>query len=236
MALAGARWYNNDGDTVFGEVLVGTGYPASPGDLAGFLGVASGVQGGSSGMASVDFVAPVVASQDALYVAFAFPAAEQLTALGLGGGPGVGYGAHHDGVAGWIGGEDGVWARLHEDLGFIVEPILVEAAPEMAVKSLDDDAPDAALTEPYLAVGPNPFNPATRIEFGLVASARVDLAVYDLRGRHVCTLIADGLDAGVHRVRWDGRDGRGRAMASGIYVFRLRAGAIRLTKAVTLVR
>jgi YVTN family beta-propeller protein len=72
-----------------------------------------------------------------------------------------------------------------------------------------------------LAAHPNPFNPVTRIEFSLVQDATIDLAVYDLQGRRVRTLSHERRPEGVHTVTWDGRDGAGRAVSSGVYLVRL---------------
>jgi hypothetical protein len=75
-----------------------------------------------------------------------------------------------------------------------------------------------------LAAFPNPFNPKTTLRFALAAPARVDLAIYDARGRLVRRLAAGELPAGQHSLDWDGRDESGRALASGIYLARLLQG------------
>jgi hypothetical protein len=71
---------------------------------------------------------------------------------------------------------------------------------------------------------PNPFNPSTSIAFELPARQRVSLTVYGLDGRRVRTLLQAELPAGRHTARWDGRDHGGRPVASGTYLYRLRAG------------
>ena len=71
---------------------------------------------------------------------------------------------------------------------------------------------------------PNPFNPSTRIAFTLPAAGAVDLAVFDVGGRLVATLLAEDLPAGSHEVSWDGTDASGRPVASGPYLYRLKAG------------
>jgi hypothetical protein len=69
---------------------------------------------------------------------------------------------------------------------------------------------------------PNPFNPATSIRYSVAReNARVTLHVYDVAGRRVATLIDEPTAAGEHVARWDGRDDRGRQVASGIYFSRL---------------
>ena len=55
--------------------------------------------------------------------------------------------------------------------------------------------------------------------------------MFDVRGARVVGLVADERDAGEHAVVWDGIDDRGRPVASGVYLYRLRAagadGALR---------
>ncbi|MBN2169746.1 MAG: right-handed parallel beta-helix repeat-containing protein [Candidatus Krumholzibacteriota bacterium] len=71
---------------------------------------------------------------------------------------------------------------------------------------------------------PNPFNPETAIRFGLPAYAAVDLEIFDVAGRRVATLLAgEALPAGWHVMTWQGREDVGRALASGVYLYRLRA-------------
>ncbi|HUU26381.1 MAG TPA: FlgD immunoglobulin-like domain containing protein [archaeon] len=72
---------------------------------------------------------------------------------------------------------------------------------------------------------PNPFNPSTTISYTVPEGSGgiLTLKIYDLRGRLVCTLV-DGLrGAGSYTVFWDGNDDRGRAAASGVYLYRLEA-------------
>jgi predicted outer membrane repeat protein len=71
---------------------------------------------------------------------------------------------------------------------------------------------------------PNPFNPATLIEYripALAALPRVVLAVYDVSGRRVTTLIDRDQRPGAYRVLWDGTDRSGAPVASGVYFCRL---------------
>ncbi len=68
---------------------------------------------------------------------------------------------------------------------------------------------------------PNPFNPDTRLVFELPAAGSVRMEVYDILGRRVRTLLRAELGAGVHSVRWHGRNQAGRPVASGVYIARL---------------
>jgi hypothetical protein len=85
-------------------------------------------------------------------------------------------------------------------------------------------------------VVPNPFNPRARIRFDVPAAGRVDLAVFDLRGRLVKVLVADRLPAGRHETTWDGRDDSGRGVAAGVYFARARAGRATVTTKMVLAK
>ncbi len=83
---------------------------------------------------------------------------------------------------------------------------------------------------------PNPFNPRTTLSFELASPCRADLVVYDLAGRRVRTLVAEPLPAGRHHVEWDGRDEHGQRAASGVYVARFVAEAVRSYHKLVLVK
>ena len=100
------------------------------------------------------------------------------------------------------------------------------------------DAGDNALPARLVAspVRPNPFNPSASISFSLPTAQRVRVAVHDLEGKLVATLIDEPRAAGPHRVEWDGRDDAGRSAASGTYVFRIEAGGETVTRRAMLVK
>lgn len=68
---------------------------------------------------------------------------------------------------------------------------------------------------------PNPFNPRTQLRFSLPREGHARMAVYDVSGRRVTTLVDGTVEAGSHAVVWDGTDADGRAVASGVYLYRL---------------
>ncbi|UCE03479.1 MAG: S8 family serine peptidase [Candidatus Latescibacterota bacterium] len=84
---------------------------------------------------------------------------------------------------------------------------------------------------------PNPFNPATRIDFELAERAPATLRIYDVAGRLVREL-ADGRirEAGVQSVYWDGLDAAGRPVPSGVYIYQLRGPRFERSRPMTLVR
>jgi hypothetical protein len=87
-----------------------------------------------------------------------------------------------------------------------------------------DDVIPARVTALGLA-HPNPFNPATTIEFALARAEKARLDVYTVDGRLVRTLVDRGLEAGPHSATWNGLDQRGHSVASGTYFYRLTTGS-----------
>lgn len=83
---------------------------------------------------------------------------------------------------------------------------------------------------------PNPFNPDTRIEYDLARSGWVDLAVFDVLGQKVATLVDAFRAAGTYRAVWDGTGSNGKSIATGIYFYRLRTGAFSETRKMILLR
>ncbi len=83
---------------------------------------------------------------------------------------------------------------------------------------------------------PNPFNPNTLIRYSLAVPGRVDLRVYDLRGRLVRTLVAADRPAGWQQAVWDGRDDAGIAVASGVYFYRLESGSFLRSRKMLLLK
>ncbi len=80
---------------------------------------------------------------------------------------------------------------------------------------------------PYLVgpeAHPNPFRPRTTITFSTPKAERLDLAVFDVTGRKIRTLLCGPTEPGVNSIVWDGRDDAGRELASGTYLVRLQCG------------
>ena len=82
---------------------------------------------------------------------------------------------------------------------------------------------------------PNPFNSQTVISWFQLRPGPARLEVFALTGQRVAVLHEGPRKAGIHRLRWDGRDGRGRPLASGVYVYRLVTADVQ-TRKLTLLR
>jgi len=83
---------------------------------------------------------------------------------------------------------------------------------------------------------PNPFNPETVISLSLDKPGDVTLSVYDILGRTVTTLYHGYLPTGQHQFRWNGTDGNGQGVASGVYFYRLSSDQISLTRKMALMK
>jgi len=96
-----------------------------------------------------------------------------------------------------------------------------------SVKELSELPNSVKLNQNY----PNPFNPSTQISFELPQTMTVKLAVYDVMGREIATLLNGAAKAGVNQVNWNASN-----VGSGMYYYRLVAGDVSITKKMTLVK
>ncbi len=83
---------------------------------------------------------------------------------------------------------------------------------------------------------PNPFNPTTQIQFALPQDEHVRLGIYNALGQEVVTLIDEQRSAGYHNVSWNGRDKGGRAVSTGLYIYRIQAGEFVTSRKMTLMK
>ena len=119
------------------------------------------------------------------------------------------------------------WARLPDVTGdFQTVDTPTPGAPNEIPTAIAEQT--AGVSEAFQLHGnwPNPFNASTTIAFDVSGTEPVHLVVYDVLGRRVRALYSgETLTAGHYRTSWNGRDDEGRPAASGIYLYRLTAGA-----------
>lgn len=132
--------------------------------------------------------------------------------------------------------------RVHINLWHIATP----ASNQEVVLTAFTFVPDVTATaigdsplarQSFLAnARPNPFNPTTSIGYTMATDGFAEIAVYDVRGRLVRTLVNGRAMAGYNEVTWDGRDDSGNRVASGVYLYQLRAGNVVETKKMVMLK
>ena len=83
---------------------------------------------------------------------------------------------------------------------------------------------------------PNPFNPTTTITFSVPTLGQVSVTVYNIIGQEIIRLVDGVVPAGTYQVSWDGRDAFGRAMTSGVYLYRITADQYTATRKMLMVK
>jgi len=83
---------------------------------------------------------------------------------------------------------------------------------------------------------PNPFNPATKIEFQVKQEVHISLVIYNILGQEIKTLIDEIKPSGKYEIIWDGTDLKNKEMSSGIYIYQLKAGNFNSINKMTLIR
>jgi photosystem II stability/assembly factor-like uncharacterized protein len=104
-----------------------------------------------------------------------------------------------------------------------------------AIVSVENEQPVTgvfALGQNY----PNPFNPTTLIQYQLSVVSNVELTIYNQLGQEVRTLVKERQSTGAYQIEWNGQDNMGKPVASGIYLYRLKAGSFIQTRKMLLLQ
>jgi hypothetical protein len=134
----------------------------------------------------------------------------------------------HDQGRGAAAVDDGVAAVVE---GPCTLPALAEEAGLEAAKGAASQAGEEPVAYALGGNYPNPFNPATTIPYALPEASHVVLAVYNVQGQLVATLVDGERAAGEHRVAWEAV-----GMPSGVYLYRLVAGPYTEVRRMTLLK
>ncbi|MBC8400694.1 MAG: T9SS type A sorting domain-containing protein, partial [Candidatus Marinimicrobia bacterium] len=139
-------------------------------------------------------------------------------------------GTEIDSITGWVYHHFGSYA---DSTTYKLAPLYVNDIAMPIVGVADNQQPESyALYHNY----PNPFNPETQIQFRLAAGEQVKLVIYDIKGRQVRTLVNGEYNAGHHTVTWDGKNNKGLEVASGMYIYRIKAGSFLASQKMLLLR
>lgn len=115
---------------------------------------------------------------------------------------------------------------------------------ELVIRTLSGDefrSPVATATPPDLSASlgqnhPNPFNPATTIEYSVTERSPVVIGIYDATGTLVTHLNEGVRNAGTYRVQWNGRDAAGKPVGSGVYFYRLEGSRATASRKMVLLK
>ena len=123
--------------------------------------------------------------------------------------------------------------NFHESHG----DVFVLAGSRLIPSAVNDNTPDQMPSEIKLEQNiPNPFNSGTVIKFTLPRSGYTALSIYNLLGEKVVDLVNRDLQAGGHKIAWDGNGNNGNSVASGIYFYRITSGDYSQTKKMVLLK
>jgi hypothetical protein len=109
----------------------------------------------------------------------------------------------------------------HDSLGSLPGPgNLPKSSSDEEITSNQQPVTSYQLEQNY----PNPFNPSTVISFQLPVNSEVTLSIFNTNGQLVKRLVAGEMNAGRHSLVWDATNGRGERVASGVYLYVIKAG------------
>jgi hypothetical protein len=98
-----------------------------------------------------------------------------------------------------------------------------EVQVDCTVAAAGGEVPYIPVTTALLQNYPNPFNPTTTIAYDVATAGRIRIEIYDVTGALVRTLVNEEKGVGRHTATWDGRDGRGSQVHTGVYFCRMTA-------------
>jgi flagellar hook assembly protein FlgD len=127
-------------------------------------------------------------------------------------------------------------SKLFSFEGKNVELVSVEAADNLG-RTLKGTITTKNIPTSFALLGnyPNPFNPATNISFALPENSKVSLKIYNIAGQLVWSH-EKYYEAGTHTITWDGTNLNGESVGSGVYFYRLVAGANSATKKMVMTK
>ncbi|NOZ60441.1 MAG: T9SS type A sorting domain-containing protein [Calditrichaeota bacterium] len=124
---------------------------------------------------------------------------------------------------------------LDTDFSVLIDAVTGEVILPSAVTSKNEQKivpEDYSLSQNY----PNPFNPETTIEYGIPRASNVEITIFNVQGEKIANVMRNFQQPGYHKIRWDGRNESGKPVASGIYLFQLKANDFTAVKKMLLLR
>jgi hypothetical protein len=140
---------------------------------------------------------------------------------------------------------------LEEDArGYSVNEIYATTEPAFIApprRGDDDDDDDSARIaagsgakilplHTFMRIGPNPVTNTAQFAYSVTQPGMVELAIYDVAGRRVRSLVKENTPAGTYRIEWDARDDGGQGVSAGVYFARLRTPAQAIGKTIVIAK
>jgi len=118
-----------------------------------------------------------------------------------------------------------LWTVVATDGQAISEGPIWSFVTAIGPLAVEDDKGISNLPESYKLDQnyPNPFNPNTEIKFAIPRRSDVSIAIYNILGRKIKTLVNENLSAGFKSITWDGTNSQGHSVSTGIYFYRIEA-------------
>ncbi len=86
----------------------------------------------------------------------------------------------------------------------------------------DEEIPQLSPFKTQISNYPNPFNPSTTIKLELADAGKIELAIFNVKGQKVKTLIDAFTNKGTFETNWNGEDEKGKSVSNGQYVVKLQ--------------
>jgi len=119
------------------------------------------------------------------------------------------------------------------DQAIIVDALAEELRIEIRPNRFTETLPTAfSLAQNY----PNPFNPQTVIQYSLSEDCQVKISIYNILGQRVQVLVNEYQLAGHNSVVWEGKNSKGKNVASGVYFYRIQAGEFTQVKKMVIIK
>ena len=231
--IAGIRWYNNDGSTLYPVVLLAAATGNGEPDLSTTLILGSDVAGNHLGWSDLTAGAPVLNDVGVLFVVFQLPAFDAIAHAGAG--PGLGYWIDDQGTATYMSPDGELWIPVGGNVHVAYETI--PATSKTGAESILFQRQEIPVFVTALGPpSPNPFNPSTKLAFTLAKAGQTKLIVYNARGQLVRTLVSDFLQSGAHEAVWLGKNDEGAQVASGVYIAMLASADVTLNQRLVLLK
>jgi hypothetical protein len=115
---------------------------------------------------------------------------------------------------------------------FLLDDVNLTGEAATGIRTVDSNIPkEFQVYQNY----PNPFNPSTTIRYSIPKASDVTLSIYDINGRLINTLVNQQQNSGTHEVTWNGKNSEGVSVVSGVYLYKVKAGAFtKLSKMILL--